>query len=368
VPRIGLVTSLVQEPTFGMRLSAVGRRLLMSEYLILYLCIALFAVMFLIEPKVASPYNITNLLSNVWPLLVVAIGQTLVLIIAGIDLSQGSVISVTSVLGAAFIAQSANPIVFSKSPLWGVLLFEGGGILNGSLLGIPVAIAVMLVVGIAIGAFNGIAVAFMRIPPFMVTLVTSMFVGAFAILLAKSENIIDLPASFSAIGDDLGKNGPLQFLSIAMFIALGLAVVAHFTLRRTVFGRWLYSIGTNGRAAVVSGVPVRKVIVLTYIFSGFCAALASIIYTARLEQGRPTLGEPFLLDIIAAVVIGGTSLAGGRGKVLWTVFGVIFLTLLGNALSLLNVPYFYVAIVKGSVILFAALVDVARRRIALQAV
>ena len=362
------MTALAQEPTPAIRLRALGRRLLMSEYLILYLCIALFGLLFLIEPKTASPYNIKNLLSNIWPLLVVAIGQTFVLIIAGIDLSQGSVISVTSVLGAAFIAQSANPIIFSKSPLWGSLLSEGGGVLNGSPLGIPVALAVMLVVGLAIGAFNGIAVAFWRIPAFMVTLVTSMFFGAFAILLAKSENIIDLPDSFSAIGDSFGINGALQFLSIAMFIALGLAVIAHFILRRTVFGRWLYGIGTNGRAAVVSGVPVRKVIVLTYMFSGFCAALASIIYTSRVQQGRPTLGEPFLLDIIAAVVIGGTSLAGGRGKILWTIFGVIFLTLLSNALSLLNVAYFYVAIVKGSVILFAALIDVARRRIALQAV
>ncbi len=117
---------------------------------------------------------------------------------------------------------------------------------------------------------------------------------------------------------------------------------------------------------MVSGVPVRKVIVLTYMFSGFCAAMASIIYTSRVDQGRPTLGEPFLLDIIAAVVIGGTSLSGGRGKIMWTFFGVIFLTLLGNALSMLNVPYFYIAIVKGSVILFAALIDVARRRIVLQ--
>jgi ribose/xylose/arabinose/galactoside ABC-type transport system permease subunit len=101
------------------------------------------------------------------------------------------------------------------------------------------------------------------------------------------------------------------------------------------------------------------------MFSGFCAAMASIIYTARVQQGRPTLGEPFLLDIIAAVVIGGTSLAGGRGKVLWTLFGVIFLTLLNSALSMLNVPYFYEGVVKGSVILIAALIDVARRRIAL---
>ena len=318
------------------------------------------------RPRIASPYNISNLLSNIWPLFVVAIGQTFVLIIAGIDLSQGAVISLTSVIGAAFIAQSANPVIFEKSPLWGILLFENGAILHGSVLGIPVAVGAMLLVGVLIGAFNGAAVAFARIPPFMVTLVTSMFFAALAILLAKSENIIDLPDAFAAIGDDFGFGDQFEFFSVAMVMAVALGVVAQLVLSRTMFGRWLYGIGNNPRAAVVSGVPVRKVIVLTYMFSGFCAAMASIIYTSRVDQGRPTLGEPFLLDIIAAVVIGGTSLSGGRGKIMWTFFGVIFLTLLGNALSMLNVPFFYIAIVKGSVILFAALIDVARRRIALQ--
>jgi ribose/xylose/arabinose/galactoside ABC-type transport system permease subunit len=229
-----------------------------------------------------------------------------------------------------------------------------------------VAIGVMLLVGVVIGALNGAAVAFARIPAFMVTLVMSMFLAALAILLVKSENIIDLPDAFQAIGEEFGIGGDFEFFSVAMVIALVLGLVAHFVLSRTVFGRWLYATGINPRNAAVSGVPVRKIIVLTYVFSGFCAAMASIIYTSRVDQGRPTLGEPFLLDIIAAAVIGGSSLAGGRGKILWTLYGVIFLTLLGNAMSLLNVPFFYVAIVKGSVILFAALIDVARRRILLQ--
>ncbi len=361
----------VATQTSGMdRAVAFGKRVLMSEYLILYLCIAMFVGLYLVSPTVASPRNISNLLSNMWPLLVIAIGQTFVLIIAGIDLSQGAVVSLTSVVGAAFIAQSAQPIVFSKSPLWGVMLFEDGAILHDSVMGIPVAIIAMLLVGLLIGAFNGIAVAFARIPPFMVTLVTSMFVGALAIYVVKTENIIDLPDAFSAITDDfaiLGLDG-MEFFSVAMVLAVSIAVVAHLVLSRSLFGRWLFSIGHSPRAALVSGVPVKKVIVATYMFSSVCAAAASIIYTARVDQGRPTLGEPLLLDIIAAVVIGGTSLFGGRGKIIWTVFGVIFLTLLGNALSLLNVPFFYVAIVKGSVILLAALLDVLRRRLALQQV
>jgi ribose/xylose/arabinose/galactoside ABC-type transport system permease subunit len=352
------------------RAIALGKRVLMSEYLILYLCVAMFVGLYLVSPTVASPRNIGNLLSNMWPLLVIAVGQTFVLIIAGIDLSQGAVVSLASVVGAAFIAQSAQPIVFSKSPLWGVMLFEDGAILHDSVIGVPVAIIAMLLVGLVIGAFNGIAVAYARIPPFMVTLVTSMFVSALAIYVVKTENIIDLPHEFGVIGDAFALPGldGLEFFGIAMAIAIGIAVVAHLVLSRSIFGRWLYGIGNSPRAALVSGVPVKKVIVATYVFSAVCAAAASIIYTARVDQGRPTLGAPLLLDIIAAVVIGGTSLFGGRGKIIWTVFGVVFLVLLGNALSLLNVPFFYVAIVKGSVILLAALLDVVRRRLALQQV
>ena len=246
------------QPTAMERAISFGKRVLMSEYLILYLCIAMFVGLYILSPTVATPRNISNLLSNMWPLLVIAVGQTFVLIIAGIDLSQGAVVSLSSVVGAAFIAESAQPIVFKKSPLWEVMLYEDGAILSDTAIGIPVAIIAMLGVGLLIGAFNGVAVAFGRIPPFMVTLVTSMFVGALAIYLVKTENIIDLPDAFSVIGDDfaLPVLSDLEFFSIAMGIAIGIAIAAHFVLSRSIFGRWLYSIGNNPRAALVSGVPV----------------------------------------------------------------------------------------------------------------
>jgi ribose/xylose/arabinose/galactoside ABC-type transport system permease subunit len=321
------------------------------------LCLFFFILLIPFIPVIATPYNLSNLFSNIWPLFAVAIGQTFVLIIAGIDLSQGAIISLTSVIGASLIASEVDPVIFSKSPIWGRLLFEDGAILSGMPGGVILAILVMLLVGIGIGFLNGISIAYMRIPAFMVTLVTQMFFGALAIFYVKSENIIDLPHAFTMIGEDAG------LISIPMIATLLLAVAAQFVLSRTMFGRWLYAIGTNIRAAVVSGVPTRRVMVLTYMFSGFCAAFASIIYSSRMEMGRPTLGGPLLLDIVGAAVIGGTSLAGGKGKVLWTLFGVMFLSLLGNALSLLNVPFFYIEISKGSVILLAAILDVVRTRI-----
>jgi len=351
------VSPRLSPETMVSTLKRLPRRLLMSEYFIFYLCLALFAVLTPFIPVIASPYNLSNLLSNTWPLFAVAIGQTFVLIIAGIDLSQGAIISFTSVIGASLIATRVDPAVFGQSPIWGKLLFENGAILAHTPLGVPVALLAMILVGLTIGFINGAIIAFARIPAFMVTLVTQMFFAALAIYFVKSENIINLPKGFTNIGADSG------LLSIPLVMTVLLAVGAQFVLSRTMFGRWLYSIGTNLRASVVSGVPQRKVIILTYMFSGFCAAFASIIYSSRMEMGRPTLGAPFLLDIVGGAVIGGSSLAGGKGKVIWTFFGVLFLSLLGNALSLLNVPFFWIEIVKGSVILLAALLDVTRTRI-----
>ena len=130
-----------------MSIRSLPRRLLMSEFFILYLCIFFFVILLPFIPVIATPYNLSNLLSNIWPLFTVAIGQTLVLIIAGIDLSQGAVISLSSVIGGAFIATKVDPIVFSKSPLWGRLLFENGSILSNVSWGLAVALAAMVAVG-----------------------------------------------------------------------------------------------------------------------------------------------------------------------------------------------------------------------------
>jgi ribose/xylose/arabinose/galactoside ABC-type transport system permease subunit len=139
-------------------------------------------------------------------------------------------------------------------------------------------------------------------------------------------------------------------------------VAAHLVLQRTVYGRWLYAVGQNSTAALISGVPVVKVAFAPYVISGFCAGLASILLTGRLETGSPVLGREILLDIIGATVVGGTSLFGGRGKILWTFFGVLFLALLDNALNLLNLSHFSITIAKGTVILLAAVLDALRQR------
>jgi ribose/xylose/arabinose/galactoside ABC-type transport system permease subunit len=334
------------------------RRLLLSEYFVLYLSIFYFLLLLPFVPRIASPQNLANIFSNMWPLLAVAIGQTIVMIVGGIDLSQTSIMALASVVGAALMTSMVDPVLFTKSPLWGSVLSEQGGPLAGSPFAVLAAVVVMLSVGALIGWFNGLAVARLKMPPFMVTLVGMMFFSAFAIYLVKSENIIHLPDGYLAIGQAQVSIFPYSF-----FIVGALAIGAGMLLNRTVLGRWFYATGTNQRAAMVAGVPVVRVIVIAYILSGVSAAIGSVFYSARLAAGRPTLGATLLLDVVGATVIGGTSLFGGKGKIMWTVFGVLFFVLLDNSLNLLNLSYFWVQIVKGSVIILAAALDVARTRL-----
>jgi ribose/xylose/arabinose/galactoside ABC-type transport system permease subunit len=133
-------------------------------------------------------------------------------------------------------------------------------------------------------------------------------------------------------------------------------------LNRSLCGRWLYAVGHNARAALISGVPVNGVVLSAYTASGLLAAAASILYTGQAESGSPVLGQRLLLDVVGATVIGGTSLFGGKGRILWTLFGVLFIKLLDNSLNLLDLSYFSIMMVKGAVILLAALLDALRNR------
>ncbi len=359
-------------------LSDRAKALILSDYFVLYMSLAYVAALAPFLPTLLAPGNVVNVLSNMWPLLVVAIGQTFVLAIAGIDLSQGSVVALTSVVGAMLITTAADPSVLSKAPIWGVVLTEAGGPLAGVPGGVLLAILAMLLVAALVGLLNGTAVAALNMPAFMVTLVSMITISAFAIWLTQSENIAKLPDTYIQLGkgdivsvyigekaeSQLPRREVYSFVTYAMVIALAVAVAAHVLLNGTVFGRWVLAIGLNRKAAEISGVPVRRVIVAVYVISAVCAAVGALLYSARLEAGRPTLGEgTFLLDVIGAAVIGGTSLFGGKAKIIWTFFGVLFFVLLSNTLNLMNLSAFQVDMVKGAVILGAALLDVLRTRL-----
>lgn len=335
-------------------------RLIMSEYFILVLSVVYFFIIAAIVPSMLKTNNLRNIFSNMWPLFTIAIGQTFVLLLGGIDLSQTSIMALTSVIGAAFMCQGANPNVLGNSPLWGWFLTAEGGPLTNipDMAATIIAIAIMLIVGTAIGFINGTLISRLRMPPFMVTLISQMFFSALAIFITKSQNIIFLPMPF----EDLGGTA-IGFIPYSFFVAVVLGIVAQIILSFTLRGKFIYATGANIRAAKVSGVATQKTTVFVYSFSGFCAAVGSVLYSARLMMGRPTLGATMLMDVMAATVIGGTSLAGGKGKVTWTLYGVLFYTILSTSLQQLRLDNFTIDIVKGIVILLAATLDAVRQEI-----
>lgn len=321
---------------FAALLLRAGRRLLASDYLVLGLCVLYAAAVAPFTPGFASADNAANILATMLPLLLVALGQTLVLVSGGIDLSVTSIIALASVTGAMAINAETG---------WAA----------GNALAVPLGVLLMLGVGAAVGTFNGVAVTRFRMPPFIVTLAGMMAFSGLAVWLTASKSINQLPVAFNALG---GRT------SIAFVITFAAAVFVHLLLSRSLFGRWLYAVGHNPRTAFVSGVPVTGVLTGAYIASGLLAGLAAVLYTGQAETGSPVLGQRILLDVIGATVIGGTSLFGGKGKVLWTVFGVLFLKLIDNSLNLLNLSVFTITMVKGAVILLAAVFDSLRQRLA----
>jgi ribose/xylose/arabinose/galactoside ABC-type transport system permease subunit len=318
------------------------RRVVTSEYIVFILTSVYVIALWPFAPEIVSTATLQEILTSMMPLLILAVGQTFVMLVAGIDLSITSVLALASVVAASIMTQD-------------------GGFLAGSLLAVPCAYLAFLFVGLIVGASNGLFVTVLGMPSFMVTLVSQSFLSGLAIwytsFRSTSVSIGHLPGMFTFVGRGSVAGVPIAFL-LAIFVTAG----GYWLMQRTIFGRWLYAIGNNSRAALVSGVPVKRMIFSAFVLSAVCSALASIIYTGRLETGTPVLGQRLLLDVIGAAVIGGVSLFGGKAKILWVVFGVLFLTTVDKGLQLLGVTQFIVFAVKGSVILFAATIDAIRNR------
>jgi ribose/xylose/arabinose/galactoside ABC-type transport system permease subunit len=326
--------------TYGGMPTAAGvkRRLANASVFMLGVNLVSLAVFTIALPHFGSTANLQAILVSSLPLLLLATGQTFVLVSGGIDLSAPALVGLASVGGA---------LVMSGDVGW----------LATQPAAVPAGLMAMVAVGTAAGMLNGVSVARLRMPAFMVTLTMAMFAGGLAVwatqTVARTETVYNLPDAFLAIGRHGWIHVPL---------ALAATLAAHGLLTRTLVGRWLHALGHNLRAAHISGVPTGRVITLAYATSGLFAGLAALLITARLETASPTHGRQLLLDVIGAAVIGGTSLAGGIGSVAGTASGVLFLSILSNGLTLLNLSDFAITIVKGLVILSAALLDQWRRR------
>ena len=288
--------------------------------------------------------TLADILRAMLPLAILATGQLLVLLLCEIDLSMPGVMGLGAIVAAAVMTRHGD----------GQWLSSASGILT------------FLAVGVLLGAFNGVCTAVVRMPSFIVTLATMMTASGAAVWYAStvsdSVSIGGLPEPFRTIGYGTWFGVPIAFMLCAAVL-----LATTYILSRTIIGRWIYAIGHNPKTAQISGVPVTLVTIGAFVASGFCAALAAIIYTSRMETGSPTLGKDMLLDIIGAAIIGGVSLFGGRGTVRMVIIGVLFLTVLDKALQLMGLPFFIVLGVKGVAILAATFIDITRRRRAAKA-
>jgi ribose transport system permease protein len=318
------------------RVSPVGALLVVLRLGPLLILVLLIAVLANLSPVFFTPQNLGNVLTQSAAIAILAMGQLLVILTRGIDLSVGSTVALSAVVGALVFAQT------------------GSG---------AVTILAMVITGALVGAANGFGYVYGRLPhPFIVTLATLSIARGLALGLSGGQPISGMPAEVTTLG-----GGAATWLAPwfpnAAFLVLGVAILVTLLLRNLVWGRWIYAVGGDPEGARRLGIPRNRVLVSVYIMSGLLAGVAAIVTSGRLNAGSPTFGELAELDAIAAVVIGGASFLGGRGHVGNALVGALMIGVIRNGMNLLNVEAFLQLIVIGVVIFIAVESDVIRGRL-----
>ncbi|WP_435155326.1 ABC transporter permease [Amycolatopsis sacchari] len=291
----------------------------------LVVLVVLFGALALASPNFLTLGNMENLARQWAVFAVIPIGQLLVILTKGIDLSVGSVVGLTGAVAAQ-------------------LLVAG--------FGVPLAVLLAVAAGALVGVVNGVLVAFAKLPPFIVTLGMMGAARGLVLVITDANTIQPLPDSFAAIA-----NGTVWGVPNLLIIAVVVVALAGFLLRRTVFGRCVYAVGSNAESARLAGVPVARVLVTVYALSGLLAGLGGVLLASRLNAGVPTMGEGNELDAIAACVIGGASLFGAKGSALGAAAGALITSTLNNGGNLLGINSFYLRIAIGVLILLAVAFD-----------
>ena len=300
----------------------------MSELTTVIALIILMAVITIINSNFLTANNLLNLLLQVTSNALIAFGMTFVILTGGIDLSVGSILALSSALTAGLL---------------------------GSGMPVTLAILISLILGCILGMMNGLLISYGKLAPFIVTLATmTIFRGA--TLVYTNGNPITKGLSDSFLFQFLGQGYivGIPFPVIIMFIEF---IVLYVLLHKTAFGKSVYAIGGNEKAAYISGVKLNKVKIIIYSISGIMASISGLIITSRLSSAQPTAGASYEMDAIAAVVLGGTSLSGGKGRILGTLIGALIIGVLNNGLNIIGVSAFWQQVVKGVVILIAVLID-----------
>lgn len=299
----------------------------LSKYGIYFAFVLLAGTLAIWKPSFRGLGNIENIVQQISVNGILAIGMTLVIITAGIDLSVGSVLALCAVVATSFA--KAN---------------DAGQAYHALI--VPLAMGVGT--GLACGIVNGVLIAKRRLAPFIVTLGMMTVAKGLALVYAHGRPEIDLSTAYDAIGDGLAGPG-----GIVMAVTLAGIFILHFTR----FGRYVYAVGGNELAAKVSGVNTDRVLIGVYAIAGALAGVAGIVESSRVMSGSPSAGEGYELNAIAAVVIGGTSLSGGIGSMAGTIVGVLIIGVMNNGLDLLQVSSYWQQVVKGAIIVCAVLLD-----------
>jgi ribose transport system permease protein len=278
--------------------------------------------------------NIRNVANQIAVIALVAIGMTIVIITAGIDLSVGSLIALSAVFAAWLIAQfggdSASTTTMLLASLAAILLCGGTG------------------------AFSGAVITRFNIPPFIATLAMMQVAAGVAYIISEGKPVYQIPQSFTTLGRGAD---PILGIPYAVILMFALYIVAHVIMSRTVYGRYIYAVGGNAEAARLAGIRVKGVIFSAYVIAGLLAGLGGIVLASQLKSGAPTYGLSYELYVIAAVVVGGTSLRGGEGKIFGTLIGAFVIAVIQNGMNLTNVESYTQKVILGLVILGAVLLD-----------
>ena len=304
----------------------------LTDYMLVVATLVEAAVFAGIAPGFFSVGNAANIALSIAVTGILAVGMTAVILTAGIDLSVGSVVALTGVTGAMAAAHGVMPA-------WAALVAA-------------------VLVGTATGVVNGTLTAYLQVPAFVSTLAMLTIARGLAFIVSGGRSIGDLPSSFGALGRSVLLGIPAPVLVMAAVMIAGA-----FVLRRTVFGRHIYAIGGNTEAAWLAGVNTKRVIWWVYVLNGALAGIGGLTLASRLGAGVPNAGQQYELDVIAAVVVGGASLFGGRGAIAGTLWGTVFIGVLTNGLNLANVDPYVQKIALGVVIVLAVVGDeISRRR------
>ncbi|HAT56108.1 MAG TPA: ribose ABC transporter permease [Veillonellaceae bacterium] len=289
--------------------------------------ILLFLVIAVLNDSFVEPSNLRNLLRQVSINALISFGMTFVILTGGIDLSVGSILALSSALMASFIVKGMNP---------------------------EVAIFTAVIIGTFLGAVNGIVIAYGKVAPFIATLATMTIYRGLTLVYTNGNPISGLSDDPIFTGFGQGYMAGIPVPAVIMLITF---FILFFILRKTPLGRQTYAVGGNEKVSYIAGIKINMVKIFAYAITGCLCAVAGAILTSRLNSAQPTAGLGYELDAIAAVVLGGTSLAGGKGRIVGSLIGALIIGTLNNGLNILNVSSFYQQVVKGIVILLAVLMD-----------